>query len=234
MQRSRKILIVIRDAELWLLWPMLLTAIGTTFYVYSMGYGSWVRPLNIPILGTILLALAVSIYLVRLVKCLFRRARRDKTEKAHLTLSAILCVLLFATFALLSSAFLGARTLSCRRKEIRRSCEPLIKQITAQQQITGTYPTQMSQFEDYIDLRRKHSLYLGDRQADGSVEWSPFEIGNSDISLFVNSNRFSCVVPIEKTSLITFSSFYAWRYESHQPGWVKTKIHWSLAGAYMD
>lgn len=82
-------------------------------------------------------------------------------------------------------------------------------------------------------LRRKYLFYYGEWNTNG-VDWTPSRIAQADISLFVTTNRFECVVPIERMSPISFSSFRVYSYTSEHPEWNRTLLHWSLLGAHID
>jgi hypothetical protein len=129
----------------------------------------------------------------------------------------------------------GGKFPEARAKKACADCAPLIADLEKAKNLTGIYPTDASALvKSNTVLRRRYFFYYGHTGTNG-VDWSPDEISKADtISLFVMTNHFQCVIPIEKMSPVTFSSYYVFSYSSDHPNWNKVLLHWSLLGAYVD
>jgi hypothetical protein len=82
-------------------------------------------------------------------------------------------------------------------------------------------------------LRRRYFFYFGEQTTNG-VEWDADKLVAVHAGLFVITNRFQCLIPIEKASPVSFSSFYVFAYSSEHPAWSKVLLHWSIGEAHVD
>jgi hypothetical protein len=132
-------------------------------------------------------------------------------------------------------ANVGGKLREARVRKTCADCIPLIADLEKQKKFTGIYPTNpVDLVKSNTVLRRRYFFYYGQSSING-VDWLPEEVSKANtISLFVTTNRFQCVIPIEKMSPITFSSYYVFTYSSEYPTWKKALLHWSLMNAYID
>jgi hypothetical protein len=220
----------------YVLIAMLSAGVGAAYY---FGYGCLFR-----IGGLLFLvfvpALAAALLLVVfggwLQSWLWRGPlKQGRSAAARLSLFESFCrTLMAAAVCLLASSAVGSKLCDARARKICAHAVSLIAEVERAQKQQGTYPTNTAALvRSKPELRRKYRFYYGDWTTNG-VDWTPDRIASADISFFVTTNRFQCVVPIERMSPITFSSFRVYCYTSEHPAWNRTLLHWSLLGAYID
>lgn len=211
---------------------------GAIFAASFFGYGSWFRVggllfmVIIPAAAILLLAVVLGGWLqIRI----WRRFQKHETHSNPMRLSESLWrVYLIAVVALLLCAVVGGKLREIRAKRVCKDCELLIASLEKERELHRTYPTNAAAIVNVNkDLRRKYLFYYGESGTNG-VEWSVGNVGKADISLFVATNRLECLVPIEKISPVSFSSFRVFSYTSDRSTWNRTLLHWSLFSAYVD
>ncbi len=150
-------------------------------------------------------------------------------------LGALLANAAIVTLVILPlSAGVGAKVREAHARRICGDCQGLITNLEEEKRLHGSYPTNaVVLVKADTTLRRRYVFYYGQPGTNG-VAWSADEIASASISLFVTRDSFQFVVPIEKMSPISFSSFYVYSYTSEHPFWDKARLHWFLGGAFID
>jgi hypothetical protein len=208
------------------------------FCLCATGFGSWIRPVGIPLLLVGLLSLLILLTRGQIqFRLWLRLAGHDELKVLSANFAKVLgSALMIFTIACSLSYFLGShiRKRGAARKADR--CSKLITALEEYKKQRGTYPNvraDLINIDAFKSLRHTESIYLGD-QSTNDVDWTPSKIADANVSVFVLSNRFQLVVPIERMSPITFSSFRVFSYENDRAHWRETRLHWSLLGAYID
>jgi hypothetical protein len=217
---------------------MILVLGGTTFAASFFGYGSWFRVggllfmVIIPAAAILLLAVVVGGWLqIRI----WRQFQKHETNSNLMQLSELIWrAYLVVVIALLLCAAAGGKLREIHTKRVCNDCDLLIASLEKERELRGIYPTNTTALVNANKiLRRKYLFYYGESGTNG-IDWSVGQVGKADISLFVTTNRLECLVPIEKISPVSFSSFHVFSYASDRSTWNKTLLHWSPLGAYMD
>jgi len=207
------------------------------FGVYLYGYGCWFRAgdfVFIFIIPTIcilfLIVVSAGWSQAQIWKRLLKQPETNQMPLSELLYRA--AIVAFVIFFL--SAGVGAKTRETRTRRICRDCNTLIADLEKEKKLDGIYPTNaVVLVKGNTVLHRKYFFYYGQPSTNG-IEWSADKIAEANISLFITTNSFQLVVPIEKMSPISFSSFFVYSYTSEHPYWNKTKLHWFLGGAFID
>lgn len=208
----------------------------SVFMAYYTGYGSWLRPfwfVVIPLLLLITLLGGIAGWLqVRIWQRLIRPATSDF---GRMPLSEFICRSVYPAIAVLSlAAFAGNRQREERARRICNDCTVLVSVMEAERKQQGMYPTNVAALlKSHPPPRRKHSFYLGEIGTNG-VEWTVGQLAQSEVSIFANTNEFRMVVPVERMSPISFSSFNVFTLTSKKPEWRKTLLHWNLFDVHFD
>lgn len=212
---------------------------GIVFGTAFQGYGSWLR------VGALLFCILIpatfgSLLIILLVGQLqiLIWSRLQETSRAILNAAplseALLRSCLVALVALYFSGLVGGQICKWRAKNVCQACDALIASFEHDLRAHGTYATNAAAYVRSNDvLRRKFLFYFG-RSGTNGVHWEADRIAKADVSLFVTTNRFQCIVPIERLSPVSFSSFYVFSYTSERPKWNKVLLHWSMLGSYID
>jgi hypothetical protein len=212
---------------------------GIIFVTCYFGYGCWYRIgglLFVVFVPTIFVLLLAVILAGRLQNAIWMRLiglpKPNESEMPLLELfwRACLILLLIPTLC----AKLGGEFPEARSEKICGDCEPLIADLQTKKKSLGFYPTNAVELvKSNTVLRRRYFFYYGQPNTNG-VDWTPDKVVESHVSFFVTTNSFQCIVPIEKISPVSFSSFYVFSYSSENPAWNKVLLHWSPLGAYID
>jgi hypothetical protein len=235
---TRRFILGFLNPSLFGAYVMILVLGGTTFAASFFGYGSWFRVggllfmVIIPAAAILPLAVVVGGWLqIRI----WRQFQKHETNSNLMQLSELIWrVYLVAVLVLFLCVGVGGKLCEVRAKRVCSDCELLIASLEKERELHGTYPTNAAAFVNgNKDLRRKYLFYYGESGTNG-VDWSVGQVGKAGISLFVTTNRLECLVPIEKISPISFSSFRVFSYTSDRSTWNRTLLHWSLFGAYVD
>jgi hypothetical protein len=206
------------------------------FIIYYLGHGSWLRIFGfcvIPFLLITVLVVSLAGWLqIQIWKKLIRPANSDLS---HMPLLEFLRRSVVTAIVIIPlSAVTGDKLCEVHARRICADCTSLVSELGKEKKLRGVYPTNaVAIVKAHPKLKRKHSFYFGQAGTNG-VDWTPTELAQAHISLFVNPNHFQLVVPIERMSPITFSSFYVYSLTSERPEWRKTLLHWSLLGSYFD
>ena len=212
---------------------------GIIFVTCYFGCGSWYR------VGGLLFLFFVPIFFVllltvvlagRLQKIIWTRMLgQPKADENEMPLAELFGrAFLIAILIPFLCAKLGGSFAQARAQKICGDCNPLIADLQTKKKLLGFYPTNaVEMVKSNSTLRRRYFFYYGQQSTNG-VDWSPNKVVEANVSLFVTTNRFQCIVPIEKISPVSFSSFYVFSCSSEHPAWNKVLLHWSLFGAYVD
>jgi hypothetical protein len=212
---------------------------GIIFVTCYFGYGCWYRIgglLFLIFIPTVLVLLLAVILGGRLQIVIWQRLlKQPKTNVIQMPLAELFwrgC--LICLIAPLVCANIGGQYPEARARKICADCVPLIADLEKGKRTQGFYPTNTVELvKSNILLRRRYIFYYGEQSTNG-VDWYVNDLVKANISVFVTTNHFQCVVPIEKISPVSFSSFYIFSYSSEHPAWHKVLLHWSLLGAYTD
>jgi hypothetical protein len=212
---------------------------GITFVVCYCGYGCWFRlggflfmfviPIVFGLLLTVILAGRLQIVIWK------RQLKQPETNVNQMPLPELFWrACLIALLIPILCAKLGGKFPETRAQKICGDCNPLIADLQTKKKLLGFYPTNAAELvKSNTILRRRYFFYYGQPTTNG-VDWTPEKVVEAHVSLFVTTNRFQCIVPIEKISPVSFSSFYVYSCNSEHPVWNKVLLHWSLLGAYVD
>lgn len=164
-----------------------------------------------------------------------RLSKRPSTDTLQLpALEVIWRLCLVALIVPYLSAQIGGKFPERRARKICDDCNSLIADLENQKRVTGYYPTNAPDLvKSNTILRRRYVFYFGESTTNG-IDWAADKIVRTHVSLFVTTNHFQCIIPIEKLSPVSFSSFYVYSCTSEHPNWNKVLFHWSLLGAYVD
>ena len=158
----------------------------------------------------------------------------DRNSKPMQFSESLWRVYLVAVLVMLLGAGVGGKLCEIRAKIVCRDCGLLIAGLEKERELHGTYPTNSAAIVNANKiLRRKYVFYYGESGTNG-IDWAAGQVGKAGISLFVTTNRLECMVPIEKITPISFSSFYVFSYTSDRSTWNKTLLHWSPLGANVN
>jgi hypothetical protein len=207
------------------------------FGVFYYGYGCWFRVggfLPVIVIPTVCLLFLVVVFAGWLQTQIWKRLLKQP-DACAIPLVELLVTGTIVTLVVLSlSAEIGAEVREAQARRICRDCNPLIAELKRKKNLHGIYPTNtVALVKTNTTLHHRYFFYYGQSGTNG-IEWSADKIAEASISLFVATNSFQFVVPIEKMSPISFSSFYVYSYTSEHPFWDKTKLHWFLGGAFID
>jgi len=212
---------------------------GIIFVTCYFGYGCWFRVdglvfmFFVPIIFVLLLTVILA---GRLQTMIWRRLlKQPETNSSQMPLGELFFRACFVTlFIPIWCADLGNKFPEARAQKVCADCAPLIADLGKYKQLKGIYPTNaVDLVKSNTILRHRYFFYYGQPNTNG-VDWTPDKIVEAHVSLFVTTNSFQCIVPIEKMSPVTFSSFYVYSCSSEHPVWSKVLLHWSLLGAYFD
>jgi hypothetical protein len=209
--------------------------LSTIFFgIYYFGYGCWLREgafFLVPAVCVLILIITLTAWLQTRIWNLL--SKQPETNK--ITLSEMLTWAGIVAFIIIPLCVgVGAKICEVRADRVCRDCDVLITDLENGKKLQGIYPTNAPvMVKANSVLRRKYFFYYGHTDANG-INWDPSEIAEANVSFFITTNHFQIVVPIEKMSPISFSSFYVYSYFSDHPFWNKTKLHWSLMGSYID
>jgi hypothetical protein len=212
---------------------------GLIFTACYFGFGSWFRIGGIVVVlvvpAVFILLLAVILVGRLQVAVWMRLSKQPLTEGLQLPASEVVWRLcLVALIVSYLSAEIGGKFPERRARKICDDCTSLIADLENQKRVTGCYPTNAPDLvKSNTILRRRYVFYFGESTTNG-IDWTPDKIMGTHVSLFVATNRFQCIIPIEKLSPVSFSSFYVYSCTSEHPTWNKVLLHWSLLGAYVD
>ena len=144
--------------------------------------------------------------------------------------------ILATTVLLAASIWIGAEFRESKARKTCRRADSLLAMLQEEKARTGIYPADLRAYvRTNVPWRREVLFYYGETNAEvGGVDWQPHHVANSDITLMTFSNRLECMVPIERMSPVSFSSFQVFVFTSEHPRWFKSRLHWSLAGTYVD
>ena len=206
-----------------------------TFSVCAFGYGAtWPADVLLILIGS-LLATAIVLS-TRIQWFLWRKLYPSSNPSLQLPLGQAVfysLLLLVASFVAGRLAGDGLRTVLTRRT--CRDCQPFLDELVAYKRNHGTFPSDARTLGSYHSLAKHRRIYLvQESNADKELRWNLDDLDRAEVSLFVLPDRFQCVVPIERSSLISFSHFRVYLFESTDNQWRRTLMHWSLLGAYMD
>ena len=212
---------------------------GIIFLACFLGYGCWFRvggllfQIFVP---TVLVLLLAVIFVGRIQIVIWKRlvkqpeATVNQMSLVEVCWRACLLVLVIPFIC----ASLGGKFPEARANKICVDCDPLITSLENARKSLGAYPTNVAELvKSNTVLRRRYIFYYGEQTTNG-VDWSVGDLVKANVSLFASTNRFQCVIPIERVSPVSFSSFYVYSYSSEHPAWNKVLLHWSLMGAYTD
>jgi hypothetical protein len=218
---------------------LIATLSGIVFASFYFGYGCWYR------IGGILFLVFVPIAFISLLSviCAGRLQRliwsrllgQPNTGENEMPLHEVFwrsCVVAIIIPILCAEA--GGQFPASRAQKICDDTTPLIGEIQKTKRLLGAYPTNAADLvkSDSV-LRRRYCFYYGEPSTNG-VDWTVDKIVAAHVSLFVTTNSFQFVVPIEKISPVSFSSFYVFSCSSECPTWKKVLLHWSPIGAHID
>jgi hypothetical protein len=203
---------------------------------FAFGYGCVVRMggfLFLFFLPTLLVSWLLVIIGGSLQRWWWRRLNQSVASGNSLSFADVVVYSFFAmAFTLSASIWIGAEVRESKARRMCRRVEPLLATLREEKDRTGSYPSNLRAFvKTNVPWRREVLFYFGETNG---VEWLARHVGNSDVTLLAISNRLECVVPIERMSPVSFSSFQVFSFTSDSPRWNKTRLHWSLAGAYVD
>jgi len=212
---------------------------GIVFITCYFGYGCWYRVGGLFFLifvPTVFVLLLTVVLAGRLQKVIWTRllgqpkASENEMPLPELFWRACLIALLIPILC----AKLGCRFTETRAQKICEDCNPLIAELQTKKKSLGFYPTNAVELvKSNTILRHRYFFYYGQPNTNG-VNWTPDKVVEAHVSLFVTTNSFQCIVPIEKMSPVSFSSSYVFSCSSEHPAWNKVLLHWSALGAYVD
>jgi hypothetical protein len=168
---------------------------------------------------------------------LWHRIARPQSVGENLPFTIVLAYSFLATAALLVvSILIGAEFRESKARKVCRRADSLIAMLQEERARTGTYPTNLRAYvKTNVPWRREVLFYYGETKGEtNGVDWQPRHVAGSDITVMTSSNYLECMVPIERMSPISFSSFQVFVFTSDHPNWFKSRLHWSLNGAYVD
>ena len=212
---------------------------GIVFVTCYFGYGCWYRIsglLLVVFVPTVFVLLFTVILAGRLQKVIWTRLLgQPKTNENEMPLPELFWrACLIAILIPILCAKLGGKFPETRAEKICGDCNPLLADLQVKRKLLGFYPTNAVELvKSNTILRRRYFFYYGQPNTNG-VDWTPDKVVEAHVSLFVTTNSFQCIVPIEKISPVSFSSFYVYSCSSEHPAWNKVLLHWSLLGAYVD
>jgi hypothetical protein len=209
---------------------------GAAGVAFAMGYGSVFR------LGGFLflafLPIMIACWLLVLVmgslqRWLWHRAAKPVPTGDNLRVMDLITYSFLVTASmLLAGIWFGAVFREFQAREVCRRVEPLLAMLRDEKNRSGMYPPNLRAFvKTNVPWRRDVLFYHGETNG---VEWLPNHVASSDITLMAVSNRLECIVPIERMSPVSFSSFKIFVFTSDRQRWTRSRLHWSLLGAYID
>jgi hypothetical protein len=207
------------------------TALGL---VYALGFGCFIRAGGFLFLGPTLIVSWVLVLTAGAFQgWLWRRVAKPAPPATALKGAKLVAYSFLAmTLMLFSSMWIGAEIREVRARQLCRRVEPLVARLQQEKNRTGNFPTNLRAFvRTNAPEYKKLLFYYGETNG---VDWLPNRVAGSDVTLLAVSNQLECVVPIERMSPISFSSFQVFAFTSDHPRWFKTRLHWSLLGAYID
>jgi hypothetical protein len=184
---------------------------------FLCGYGSWAHLVTFP--ATIIFILAALG-----AACIYGNKIQFSIDFKTSMIIAVFCILV--SFVSYQGGWYAR--LLCRLP-LLNSAGRIVTALDKYKSDHGTYPTD-SQYIASLSLPKNIQVYTG-TFSNGEVNWSVFELGDSDIAVLVEPKEYGVYVPIERTSPISFSSFAAYRYFSSDRQWRLGRIHWYISGA---
>jgi len=185
---------------------------------FMYGYGSWMKYASIPAtICLVLVALGAA--------CSYGNRIKYLIDFKDVLIIILLCLLVSVV-----SYEIGWYTRLFYRLSLLSSANQIVEVLDKYKKDHGSYPVN-SQYISSLSLPKNIHVYQGEF-SKGEVEWDVFELGDSDITVLVEPTQYGIYVPVEKTSLMSFSNFAVYRYFSGDPKWVLGKLHWSIANAY--
>ncbi len=212
---------------------------ATTFGTCYFGYGSWFRIgglLFLIFIPSVCILLIAVILAGRLQIWIWKRlAKQPEVSPSQMPLLELFWRAAVAMLIVpLLFGYFGGRLCERRAQKPFAESASLIAELENEKKLHGFYPTNViSLVKSNTVLRRRYYFYYGESGTNG-IEWTADQIAKADISIFTTTTNYQIVIPIEKMSPITYSSFYVYSYTSEYPLWNKVLLHWSLLGAYID
>lgn len=235
----KKLILGFLNPSMFSVYVLIGSVSGIVFVTCYFGYGCWYR-----IGGLLILVFAPTVFVLLLTVILAERLQRviwtrflgqPKTNKDEMPLPEHFWrACLIALLVPMLCAKIGGKFPETRAQKICDDCNSLIADLQTKRMLHGFYPTNAVELvKSNAVLRRRYVFYYGQPTTNG-VAWTPDKIVEAHVSFFVTTNSFQCIVPIEKMSPISFSSFYVFSRSSEHPSWNKVLLHWSPLGAYFD
>lgn len=219
---------------------VLIAAISTiVFLTCYYGYGCWYRVggllflFFVPTVFVLLLLVIFTGWLQKVIWThLLSQPKINGNEMPSVEIFWRAC--LVASCSLVLCGKLGGKFPDARAQKICGDCTPLLTEVETQKKLLGFYPTNaVDLVRSNTVLRRRYFFYYGQPTTNGFA-WSVDRVAEAHVSLFVMTNSFQCIVPIEKLSPVSFSSFYVFSFSSEHPAWNKVLLHWSAFHADVD
>jgi hypothetical protein len=235
----KKFILGFLNPSLFSVYVLIAGVSGIVFVSCYFGYGCWYRIgglLFVVFVPTVFVLLFTVILAGRLQKVIWTRLLgQPTTNENEMPLPELFWrACLIAILIPILCAKLGGKFPETRAEKTCGDCNPLIADLQTKKKLLGFYPTNaVDLVKSNTVLRRRYFFYYGQPTTNG-VDWTPDKVVEAHVSLFVTTNSFQCIVPIEKISPVSFSSFYVFSCNSEHPVWNKVLLHWSPLGAYVD
>lgn len=213
---------------------------GVVGLTFAMGYGCVFQIggfLFLIFFPTVVVCWLLVVIGGAIQRWVWRRIARPANTEVNFRVTDLLTYSFLATAAmLLTSIWMGAEFREFKARTMCQKAEPLLAILREEKTRTGSYPLNLRAYgKTHVSWPRNVRFYYGETNGQTTgLDWLPHRVAGSDITLLAFSNRLECIVPIERMSPISFSSFQVFTSTPEHPRWFKSKLHWSLAGAHID
>lgn len=194
-----------------------------------LGYGAYVR-IGFVFIFPVLITLSWgALSLVRVI-VKFYNLRRTGGPFTTPALTAIQkCgLLLIFLLALGISWAIGIQARYWYGQSIGRKAQPLIEALEAYRREHGRYPLHIEELPEYQSLSKVGPLIFRQGKFLKSSLLDVGRIEDADLTVYLTSDRYLCVVPLEKKLLMSITRFYVLERASNSPEWIEDHIIWTL------
>jgi hypothetical protein len=198
------------------------------FVVSCYGYGSYLRCVWLFVMWlappVVLLILSCRDLLRRLY--LLARGKPSGPQEPLWRRPGRLMVLLVSWLSFFAGWGAGrlCRDAYCRRTRAR--CEPVLAALEMYKSEHGAYPESLAAISDIKGLRSEAGIDI----REGRVLELGIDTGlmdEADAVIYLDRDGYSCIVPIERKMLMSFTRFYIYIRDSGDAVWRRDHIVWS-------
>ena len=189
------------------------------------GYGAYLRMGSLVLIPALIGTGFLGIYAVRGMGHLWRGRFNADLVNPRSDRGLLMIFLGFAAFSWTA----GQQIRSWYCWSIVARSEPAIDALQKYHAAHGRYPSSLGDVPDFMSRANAAGITVGQgRVGRFGVDLRPLD--QQDVTVYLDSGGYFCVVPLEKKLPMSFTRFYILRRDSASQGWSLDHLVWSLAG----